>query len=120
MTVKAHHVMYTTNNTGLLTLKGSKGSKADRSEGLPENSPPTLRPLGDEENGSPVGMENAANGSFDWLEENGSERPLLSSSLAPPPPAESSPPSSRWELVLNPLILDTGLLEPACACVCDV
>ena len=92
---KADRYIHTTNNKGWLTLNGSNGSKADKSEGFPENAPPPSRPLGEEENGSPVGMENAANGSFDWLVENGSEDRLLSSSLAPPPPAESSAPSSR-------------------------
>ena len=109
-----------------------KGSNAETSEGFPENrlAPPP------EKNGSllpDVGTEKAENRSLPppapkLVEANGSS---FLSSLAPPiaPPTPlppeataseeedcvlSSPPSSRWELVLKPLMLLTGLLEPAC------
>ena len=61
--------------------------------------------------GSPaLETENAAKGSVlaDEVLAKGSER-CLSSLLA----ASSTAPSSRWELVLKPLMLLTGLLEPA-------
>ena len=84
------------------TLKGSlpppNGSNADNTEGLPLK----FRPLKFSSEG---GMEKAANGSR--VEPNPSECVL--SSLA----TLSSAPSSRWELVLNPLRLLTGLLDPA-------
>ena len=100
------------------------GSNADTSEAFPENklAPPP------EKKGSlllpEVGAEKAENRSLPPPEANGSS---FLSSLAPPSPplvlaataseeedcVLSSPPSSRWELVLNPLILLTGLLEPA-------
>ena len=118
------------------TLNGSNGSNAETSEAFPENklAPPP------EKNGSlllpEVDTENAENRSLppppppatELVEANGSS---FLSSLAPPtaPPTPplvlaataseeedcvlSSPPSSRWELVLKPLILLTGLLEPA-------
>ena len=110
------------------------GSNAETSEGFPENR--LAPPPPPEKNGSllpEVGTENAENRSLpppapELVEANGSS---FLSSLAPPiaPPTPplvlaaaaseeedcvlSSPPSSRWELVLNPLILLTGLLEPA-------
>ena len=82
---------------------GPNGSNADRSDGFPLNTAAVVEAKGS----PPMGTEKAAKGSM--LEEvlpKGSERCL--SSLFP-----SSPPSSRWELVLNPLMLLTGLLEPA-------
>ena len=62
-------------------------------------------------NGSPaLETEKAAKGSVlvDEVLAKGSER-CLSSLLA----VSSVAPSSKWELVLKPLMLLTGLLEPA-------
>lgn len=100
-----------------LTLKGSKftpvgpppllpkGSNADKSEGL---LPLKLRPP-PKPSSELVGTEKAAKGSLEVLVvAKGSDDRL--SSLAPPP---SSAPSSRCELVLKPLKLLTGLLDPA-------
>ena len=116
-----------------LTLNGSdipNGSNAERSEGFPENR---FEPL-PEKKGSlldDVGTEKAENRSLpppELVVPNGS---FFLSSLAPLPTpptppvalapaaseeddcALSSAPSSRWELVLNPLMLLTGLLDPA-------
>ncbi len=91
----------------MCTLNGSEppnGSNADKSEGL--NAVPLFLFTA---NGSSGGSEKAANGSLRVLcvEENGSAPGDRLSSVF------SSTGSSKWELVLKPLMLDTGLLEPA-------
>ena len=104
------------------TLKGSKfapaapppvpkGSNAARSEDLLLLPPLKARPA---KPSSEAGREKAAKGSLVevvlLVEANGSG---LLSSLVPPAPPPSSATSSRCELVLKPLRLLTGLLDPA-------
>ena len=90
-------------------MKGSpdppKGSKAERSDGFPLKARPPNGSL--EVAALVVGTEKAENGSdAEEVEAKGSTH--VFSSLDPP----SSGPSSKCELVLKPLRLLTGLLEP--------